>query len=208
MLLRLAGLGSILFVTVSVYIQMVQPAQPFITPVSDYLRGPYEAVLHAAFVVFALSIALFGVMAYRTMRVLRSRLSMALFCVCAMGLVVTAWSAGPLPMPGSPDVAVRHTVHVSSAITAFVSALLAMLLTTTTLWHQPILDSTRTLLVVLLTTAFLELALDPVLVPIHGALEKLVILEMITWQLVITRRLTALREDLAQAAAQAVPPDS
>lgn len=132
---------------------------------------------------------------------------MGLFCVCAMGLIVTAWSAGPLPMPGSPDAPVRHAVHVSSAITAFISALIAMVLTTSILWRLPLLDNTRTLLVVLLATAFLDLALDPVLVPIHGALEKLVILEMIAWQLVITRRLLTLREYAAQAAAPAVPPD-
>lgn len=183
--------GSLVFVVACAAAQVRQPNRPLATPVSAYLAGPFALWLHLVFAVFAVAVILFG----RSIKALiprrRATLAAGLFHFCALCILVTAFSAGP-PLVKSPSVPqLVHTVHVFSAIFAFVFGLLGMATLTRVLWHDRILNHARGLVSALILGCFMALALDPWLPAVHGALEKLAIVCMITWQLLITPRLIA-----------------
>lgn len=197
-LLRVSSAGSLFFLLVAVTIQAAQFNRPFITPVSNFLEGPYAAWMHAAFFIFAISIALFAVVAHRFRDTRRSLLSALLLYLCTLSLFMMAWTWGGLPMPYHPSWVTRHHMHVVSAIAAFVSALFGIALMTAEFWRYAVLDGARGLLALLVIGCFIGLTLDPILAPINGALEKLVIVQMIAWQLTMTRRLGLLHHLKAQ----------
>lgn len=203
---QFARLGSLIFLVVCVVVQVCQPNRPLATPLSHYLTGPFAVGMHIAFVVFAVAMILFG-LSLRGLVARRAAGAARLFYISALSLCVTALSAGPPLLGPPPEPELAYTVHVFSASLAFVAGLLGMAALTHVVWRHPLLDHMRGLVAALIFGCFLALVLDPCLTGVHGALEKLTIVGMIAWQLIVTRRLIAACEAGMPPVADISPPD-
>lgn len=187
---QFSRLCSLIFLIVCAVIQVRQPKRPLITPLSHYLTGPFAVGMHVVFGVFAVAMIMFG-LSLRGLVARRAAWAARLFYISALGLCVTAVSVGPPLLGRSPEPHLAYTVHVLSASLAFAAGLLGMATLTHVVWRHPLLDHVRGLVAAIILGCFLALALDPVLTGVHGALEKLTLVGMIAWQLIITRRLIA-----------------
>jgi len=161
--------------------------------------------MHVVFLVFAVAMILFG-LSLRGLVARRAAGAARLFYISALSLCVTTFSLGP-PFLRPPEPQLAYDVHVLSASLAFVAGLLGMATLTHVIWHHSLLDHLRGLVTALIFGCFLAMALDPFLTSIHGALEKLTLVGMIAWQLLITPRLIAACEVGTPPVVDMSPPD-
>lgn len=177
-----AAAGHLFFLVTASVVQGVRFHDAAATPISAYLRGTASDWLQTAYYVLAVAMTMLALRFALRRHFVHAVAAIALI-VGAVAVVLVAYSYSPWPLPGDPRPAMRISIHVASAFTAFLSVTIAMFLETPRVWQQ----GTR---VVALSYAVIVLALEIAAVlasshahSIYGALEKLSVAGLVLWLL-------------------------
>jgi len=187
----LAVVGLEFFLAVSVVLQFLRMDYDWLTtPLSFYLLGPHSGWLIAGYFMLAAAIFLVGLGFHLELATAaRNRLALGLFALAGISVCVVALAHTDLP--GLAHLTPEGELHNATAILAFLSATLGMLLQAWQLrldpgWRE---RERKALLLAVLTFAMLWVyALVPGLP--RGAAQKFVILLIVLWFLMTGRWLT------------------
>lgn len=173
---------------------------PLTTRLSEYLTGPWGATLHTAYYALAGAIAVFAWTLHAALPPpRRSRSLVTLLAITALATAVTA-AAKPLsPVPYGRPFGLGEAIHVIAAVSAFVSASLALTFAALRLRHLLSRRWARAGLALAAAEniAFLTYFLVPA--PWPGARQKLVIV-LVTLALFLAAARLARRTPLAPPA--------
>lgn len=189
---RLALAGSAFFGLSILALQLLdRGVNPMTTAISQYARGPYGALMTAAFVASGLSsVAL--VRALFPIRV--SRTACAFLLLASVGGFLSA--IFPIDADGTPDTIIG-AIHQTAGLTTFISLLIAALLLTRAFgkhsdWRsfQPFSAALTVAMVCSFVFVFAANAVDD-LDGTFGLAQRLFVASAIVWQLLLSYQLAA-----------------
>ncbi|HET7315424.1 DUF998 domain-containing protein [Salinisphaera sp.] len=188
-LYRISAFIAAYFLLTLAFVQLQRPDQPLAQPISHYLAGPYSSWLRMAAYLLGFSFALFGIAVRRTFRSPAGTLVMLLMLVSTLSIIITTRFHAPWPHPEHPVSLFDARLHFSSAVITFICAFMSMIVLTALIWRLEAFRRRRFIFATLNVTVFITLVLDPLLLSLQGGLEKLVTLQMLTWQILMIRYL-------------------